>query len=220
MGKAAAAIAGGLKDVIFGRLTLLAIVNLVIAVTLTVLAAGALIRYLVPLIPDGGGWLAYVSTAGEFIASIAVVVLAIALSPAISMLVGGLLFDLAAERVEKKIGAPKARAVSIGEGLRNGVRIALPALAFNLLAIPLYFVPVLNAVVFYALNGFLMGREYATVTAVRHMSYADALALRKRHGAAVFLVGLACSIVPFFAPLVGASAMTRLVQSLHARPQA
>jgi hypothetical protein len=26
----------------------------------------------------------------------------------------------------------------------------------------------------------------------------------------VFLVGLACSIVPFIAPLIGASAMTRL----------
>ncbi len=216
MSNVVAAIAGGLKDVIFGRLTLLAIVNLVIAVTLTVLAAGALIRYVIPLIPDGGGWLAYVSTAGEFIASVAVVVLAIALSPAISMLVGGLLFDIAAERVEKKIGAPKARRVPIGEGIWNGARIALPALAFNLLAIPLYFVPVLNAVVFYTLNGFLMGREYATVAATRHMSYADAVMLRRRHGGAVFLVGLACSIVPFFAPLVGASAMTRLVQSLRA----
>jgi hypothetical protein len=48
------------------------------------------------------------------------------------------------------------------------------------------------------------------------MSFADAVALRRRHGASVFLVGLACSIIPFFAPLVGASAMTRLVQSLRA----
>jgi CysZ protein len=104
------AILGGLKDVIFGRLTLLAIGNLILAVTLTILAAGGLIQYVVPLIPDGGGWLANVSTAGEFVASVAVVVLAIALSPAISMLVGGLLFDLAAERVEKKIGAPVAQA--------------------------------------------------------------------------------------------------------------
>jgi hypothetical protein len=53
------------------------------------------------------------------------------------------------------------------------------------------------------------------------MSFGEAVALRKRHGASVFLVGLACSLVPFVAPLVGASAMTRLVQSLkaEARPQ-
>jgi CysZ protein len=216
MTKAFAAILGGLKDVIFGRLTGLAILNLVIAVTLTALAAGALIRYVVPLIPEGGGWLGYVSTAGEFVAGVAVIVLAVALSPAVSMLVGGVLFDIAAERVEKKIGAPKARAVPLHEGVLNGARIALPALAFNLIAIPFYFVPVVNAIVFYGLNGFLMGREYVTQAAARHMRYADAVALRKRHRLAVFLVGLACSIIPFVAPLVGASAMARLVNSLRA----
>ena len=103
----------------------------------------------------------------------------------------------------------------IQEGLLNGLRIALPALALNLVAIPLYFIPVVNAVTFYTLNGFLMGREYATVTAVRHMSYKDAVAFRKRFGLSVFMVGLACSLVPFVAPLVGASAMTRLIQSLR-----
>lgn len=213
MTRATTAILGGLKDVIFGRLTWLALINLVVAATITIFVARAGLQYLVPLIPDSGGWLGYVSMAGSFFASVVVVVLAIALSPAISMVVGGALFDIAAERVEKKIGASKARAVPIQEGLMNGVRIALPALAFNLLAIPLYFIPVVNAVTFYTLNGFLMGREYATITATRHMTYADALALRKRHGMEVFMVGLACSLVPFLAPLVGASAMTRLIQS-------
>lgn len=215
--RAFAAIAGGLKDVLFGRLTLLALLNLAVAVTLTVLAAGAVIRYVVPLIPDGSGWLANVSDAGEFLASVAVVVLAIALSPAISMVVGGVMFDFAAERVEKKIGAPKARAVPLHEGVWNGVRIALPALLLNLVVIPLYFVPVVNAIVFWGLNGFLMGREYATITAARHMSFAEATALRKRNGVSVFLVGLACSVIPFLAPLVGASAMTRLVQAIRSR---
>jgi uncharacterized protein involved in cysteine biosynthesis len=215
MTHAFAAILGGLKDVIFGRLTLLALANLVVAATVTALAAGALIRYLLPLIPEGGGWLGYLFTAGEVIAGAAVVVLAIALSPAISMVVGGVLFDFAAEQVEKKIGAPKARAVPLHEGVLNGVRIALPALALNLIAIPFYFVPVINAIVFYGLNGFLMGREYATITAARHMTYAEAVALRKRNGLSVFLVGLACSVIPFVAPLVGASAMSRLVQSIR-----
>jgi CysZ protein len=215
MRHAFAAILGGLKDVIFGRLTWLALINLVVAVTATVLLARAGLRYIVPLIPDSQGWLGYLTMAGSLAASVVVVVLAIALSPAISMIVGGVLFDFAAERVEKKIGAPKARAVPLHEGIWNGVRIALPALLFNLIAIPFYFIPGLNALVFYGLNGFLMGREYATIAAARHMSYADAVALRKRHGGAVFLVGLACSVIPFFAPLVGASAMTRLVQGLR-----
>jgi CysZ protein len=216
LSKVVAAIAGGLKDVFFGRLTLLALLNFLIAVTLTATAAWAIITHAVPLIPNGGGWVRYVSQGGELLASIVVVVLAVALSPAISMIVGGVLFfDIAADRVEKKIGAPKRRIVPVHQALWNNVRIALPALVLNLIAIPLYFIPVVNAIVFWSLNGFLMGREYATVVAARHMSYADAVKLRKRNGAAVFLVGLACSVIPFFAPLVGASAMTRLVQSLR-----
>jgi uncharacterized protein involved in cysteine biosynthesis len=209
------AILGGLKDVIFGRLTWLALINLIVAVTITVLLARAGLTYLVPLIPDSQGWLGYLTMAGSLAASVVVVVLAIALSPAISMVVGGVLFDFAAARVEKKIGAPQARNVPLTEGIWNGVRIAIPALLLNLIAIPLYFIPGVNALVFYGLNGFLMGREYSTITAARHMSYRDAVALRKRHGGAVFLVGLACSVIPFLAPLVGASAMTRLVQSLR-----
>jgi CysZ protein len=214
--RAMTAVLGGLKDVIFGRLTWLAIINLVVAATITFFAARAGLHYIVPLVPDASGWLGYISMAGSAVASFVVVVLAIALSPAISMVVGGVLFDFAAERVEKKINAPKARAVPPQEGVLNGMRIALPALALNLLVIPLYFIPIVNAVTFYTLNGFLMGREYATITAARHMSYADAVAFRKRHGGAVFMVGLACSIIPFVAPLVGASAMTRLVQSSRA----
>ncbi|MGE0743100.1 MAG: EI24 domain-containing protein [Hyphomonadaceae bacterium] len=215
MTKVFAAILAGLKDVVFGRLTWLALINLVVAATIVASAATAIIRTVVPLIPDGAGWLANVSVAGEFAASVAVIVVAIALSPAVSMVVGGVLFDYAAERVEKAIGAPPAQPVPLHQGVLNGVRIALPALALNLIAIPFYFIPVINALVFYSLNGFLMGREYATITAARYMSYADAVRLRKRNGLAVFLVGLACSFIPFFAPLVGASAMTRLVHTLR-----
>lgn len=217
MSKVVAAVAGGLKDVFFGRLTWMALLNFVIAVSLTATAAWATITYAVPLIPNGGGWVRYISQGGELLASVVVVVLAIALSPAISMIVGGVLFfDIAAERVEKKIGAPKGRFLPVHQALWNNVRIALPALVLNLVVIPLYFIPVVNAIVFWSLNGFLMGREYATVVAARHMSYADAVRLRKHNGAAVFFVGFACSVIPFFAPLVGASAMTRLVQSLRA----
>ncbi len=213
MTNAFAAILGGLKDVIFGRLTLLALLNLVVALTLTIGAATAIIRFVIPMIPDGAGWLGYLSTAGEVAASIAIAVLAIALSPAISMIVGGVLFDVAAERVEKKLGITGAQGVPLHQGLLNGLRIGIPALIVNLIVLPLYLIPVVNALVFYGLNGFLMGREYATQTAARRMAFSDAIALRKRKGLSVFLIGLACSFVPFFAPLVGASAMTRFVNS-------
>lgn len=213
MGKAISAIAGGLKDVLAGRLTLLALLNLLLAIALTAAAAWGAIRFLAPLIPDGSGWLESLASAGEFIASVAIIVLAVALSPAASMIVGGLLFDVAAERVEKAIGAPPGRMAPLHEGVFNGVRIALPALLLNLLAIPFYFIPGVNAVVFWSLNGFLMGREYFTLAGARRMPFRDAVRLRKRNGFSMFLVGLACSVIPFLAPLVAASAMTRLVHA-------
>lgn len=219
MTRAAGAILGGIRDVVSGRLTLFAVFNLILALALTGGGAFAIIRYGVPLIPEGEGWLSYASTAGEVAASLILVVLALVLSPAASMFVGGFLFDFAAERVEKAIGAPKARAVPLAEGILNGLKIALPALLLNILVIPLYFVPVVNVLVFVILNGALMGREYATLAAARQMSFKEAVRLRNRHGASVFLVGLACSVIPFFAPLVGAGAMVRLVQKLP-RPDA
>jgi uncharacterized protein involved in cysteine biosynthesis len=217
MGNALTAIAQALKDVIFGRLTLLALINLVLAGAITGSAAVAAIRYLVPLVPEGTGWLGFLFDATQFGLSIGAAVLAVALSPAASMFVGGLLFDFAAERVEKAIGAPPARKASLIEGVWNGLRIALPALFFNLLVAPLYLIPVVNAVVFYSLNGYLMGREYSMLAGARRMPFRDALKLRRSARFSVFLTGLACSVVPFIAPLIAASAMTRLVHSLAAR---
>lgn len=217
--RALGAILSGIGDLVFGRLTLFALLNLVIALALTGGAAYGVIRYILPLIPEGTGWLSYASSAGEIAAGVVLVIIAIALSPAASMFVGGFLFDFAAERVEKAIGAPKARAIPLGEGIANGLKIAVPALLLNLLVIPLYFIPGVNVAVFVLLNGILMGREYATLAAARQMSFREAVTLRNRHGVSVFLVGLACSVIPFFAPLVGASAMVRLVNKLP-RPDA
>ena len=53
MTRAMTAVLGGLKDVIFGRLTWLAIINLVIAATITFFAARAGLQYIVPLVPTG-----------------------------------------------------------------------------------------------------------------------------------------------------------------------
>jgi CysZ protein len=214
MTKALAAIGGALKDVLGGRLGWLALLCLVVAIAATIAAAWAALRFLLPLIPEGEGWLGYLWTAAEWLSGAGLVILSILLAPAVSMIVGGALFDVAAERVEKAIGAPAGRMVPLQEGLANGLRIGLPALFFNIIAIPLYFIPVVNLVVFFWLNGYLMGREYSALAAVRRMNWHEARALRRRAPLSVFLVGLACSFIPFIAPLVGASAMTRLIAAL------
>lgn len=213
---AATSILGGLGDVFRGRLAWLAALNLTVALVITAAAAWAVMHYLVPLIPDGAGWLNYLSRAGEVVAGVAVVVVALVLSPAVSMAVGGALFDVAAARIEKAVGLPEGRLVPIQDGVLNGLRIAWPALLLNLLALPLMFVPVVNLISFLGLNGYLMGREYFSLAALRRMPWAEARALRKRYALSIFLVGLFAAILPFVAPLFGAAAMTRMLRSRKA----
>lgn len=212
-----AAIGGGLKDVLGGRLGGLAFACFVLALAATIGAAWAAFRYLVPMIPEGEGWLAWVYNASEWLAGAGIVILSIVLAPGLSMFVGGVLFDVAAARVEKSVGLGEGRMVPLHEGLMNGLRIAWPALVLNIISLPLIFVPVVNIVWFLALNGYLMGREYFSLAAVRRMSWTEARALRARNSGAIFIVGVVAAIVPFFAPLFGASAMTRLINSLSAR---
>ncbi|MBS0384814.1 MAG: EI24 domain-containing protein [Proteobacteria bacterium] len=210
-----AAIGGAFGDILGGRLTLLAILNLVLAGAISGAGAVAAIHYLVPLIPHAAGWLGFLFDALRFIAGVGAWVLGIAISPAASMLIGGFLFDAAASRVEKAIGAPSPRKVGLAEGVWSGIRMATPTLLLNLLVLPLYVIPGINALVFVCINGYLMGRDFATTAAMRRMPFKDALKLRRSARFSVFVVGVACAVIPFLGPLVGASAMTRLVHSLR-----
>lgn len=211
---AANAIAGALKDIVSGRLTLLALFNLVLAGAISAGAVVAAIHYVTPLIPHATGLLGFGYDTARLLLGAGSIALGIAFSPAISMFVGGLLFDHAAARVEKAIGAPAARKVSLLEGLFTGLRMAIPSLLLNLLVAPLYLIPGINAAVFYVLNGYLMGRDYAMIAALRRMPFRDALKLRRSARISVFLVGVACAFIPFLGPLIGASGMTRLVNTL------
>ncbi|MET0182403.1 MAG: EI24 domain-containing protein [Caulobacterales bacterium] len=209
-----------MSDIFSSRLRWHALICVILAFAATIGAAWAAFTYLLPLIPEGAGALRWVFEAAQLLGGAAILVIAVLLAPAISMFLGGLLFDVAAERVESKVfpGQPKGRMVPLYEGIWNGLRIAIPALLLNLISLPLFFVPGIGFAWFLALNGYLMGREYSSLAALRAMNWRDARTLRKRAPFAVFIVGLICSIVPFVAPLLGAAAMTRLVKALSPQP--
>ena len=220
-----AALAGGLKDVLGGSLGLLALLCLLSTVIVTFGAAWGLYHLVAPWI-EARDWSVPIfrwdldaDAVLSFLAGVGIVIMAIVLAPAVSIFIGGFLFDIACERVEKSINAPPGRMVPIKEGVANGLRVALPALGLNIIAIPLYFIPVVNLVAFLWLNGYLMGREYAALVAVRRMTWEEARRFRRHAPVGVFLIGLACSVIPFVAPLVGASAMTRFVVARVAATQ-
>jgi uncharacterized protein involved in cysteine biosynthesis len=199
---------------IFGpRLGALALVCLALSAAIAVGAAWAGFAYLLPLLPDGEGVWRWLWGALSVLGGAAIVIVAIALTPAASAIIGGALFDVGAERIERCVfaGKPEGPGPPLPRALANGLRLAGPALLLNLLALPLLFVPVLNVVVFLALNGYLAGREHFVLVAQRHgLDWNAARAARRRQAGAVFAIGMAASLIPFVAPLYGAAAMTRL----------
>ena len=92
----------------------------------------------------------------------------------------------------------------------------------NLLALPFYLLPFVNIALFWVVNGYLIGREYFELVALRHLPFAEVAALRKRHRMRVFLAGVIIALfttVPLlnlFAPLFGTALMVHTYKRLAA----
>ena len=192
-GAALAAAAGGLGDVFAGPLFPMLLLCVATALAIGAAAVWTALTFIPPLIPDGTGWFAFADEAGTVLTGVAAVLLAFVLLAPVSIVTANILFDVIAERVERTrlAPAPVGKGMAPLTSLSAGLKIAGLALLLNVLAIPLYFVPVVNLAVFWCLNGFLMGREYFLLAALRHRSWEEAQALRARHPLTVFVGGLA-----------------------------
>lgn len=139
----------------------------------------------------------------------------------ITAAVAGLFLDDVAERVEREhypADRPGA-AVPLLKGLIYSARFFLIVLGLNLLMLPLIFVPVVNVVVWLGVNGYLLGREYFSLAAMRFHDESAATALRRSHRAAVFVAGLltaGLALLPF-ANLVTPLFATAFFVHLHKR---
>jgi uncharacterized protein involved in cysteine biosynthesis len=110
---------------------------------------------------------------------------------------------------------PPPRDVSLLETVGTALRLLGTALLLNLLALPLYFVPLLNLPVWLLLNGYLVGREYAELVGLRRLDPATFAVLRRqqrwvfwRSGAVIAFL-LTVPLVNLVAPIVGASFITQ-----------
>ena len=95
----------------------------------------------------------------------------------------------------------------------------------NILALPIYaillFLPPLNLVFYYVLNGYLVGREFYEMVAIRRMTPEEAIVLRKRFGGRVVIAGaiiVFCMTVPLLnllIPVLAAAAMVHIFESMR-----
>ena len=131
----------------------------------------------------------------------------------------GLFIDDVAAAVEQQDykGDVPGQPVALWPGLKAGLRFAGQALLLNLLALPLYIIAApLAPVSFYALNGYLLGREYFGQIGLRHAPLEQVQHLMAASRGRVFLAGLlgafllTVPVVNLLAPLLVAAAMVHV----------
>lgn len=143
----------------------------------------------------GIGWLdGTLGVAG----ALATMVLAFLFFPGMVQVISGLFADRVAEAVEARHypALGPARHQTVGEILADSLQFAAVSISLNLLALPFYLLlPGLNLLLFYGLNGYLLGREYAQMIAVRRFDRAGVKAFRKQNQGALFMAGVAIAVL-------------------------
>lgn len=167
----------------------------------------------------------WLDTIVDVLGSLAALFAAWALFPAVSMLLLGFFLDgivAAIERVHYP-DLPPSRRVGIGAMLASGIRLALIAVVVNLVLLPFYLFPGVNIVVYYGLNGYLVGREYFEPIALRRVDRRGMRALWQANRGRLVLAGAAIVFLlsmPFIdlaAPLIGAAFMLHLFEGMRRR---
>src|SRR5215207_372844 len=160
----------------------------------------------------------------DLLGAAAVLVLSWLLFPAVATMVMGLFLERIAAAVESLDypGQGPARAAPLTETVATTVRLMSLTVLLNLLALPVYLLaPGINFFVFLGLNGYLFGREYFEVVALRRLDPTAARAARRRFAGRVFAGGVIIAglfAVPFVnlvAPVVATAFMVHLFEGLR-----
>ncbi len=138
-----------------------------------------------------------------------------------------LFLDDVADAVEDKHfpQLSKAPRASFMTGLKDSARFLGVIVLANISALLLYvfFIP-FAPFIFWALNGFLLGREYFQLIALRRLSPAAARAMRRRYSVTIWIAGalmavpLSFPVINLLVPVLGAATFTHLFHRLHNEP--
>ncbi|HEV8015010.1 MAG TPA: EI24 domain-containing protein [Stellaceae bacterium] len=174
------------------------------------------------------GW-HWLNIAIDILGSVAALFVAWLMFPTMAILILGFFLEriIAAIEARHYPDLPPPRAIGIGQSIASAVRLALLALVLNLLVLPLYlFLPVANVVLFFAINGYLVGREYFEAVACRRLDHGAVQAMWRRQRARLVVAGaviallLSIPIVNLAAPLIGVAFMLHLFERFRRAPTA
>ncbi|WP_448192111.1 EI24 domain-containing protein [Azospirillum sp. sgz301742] len=146
------------------------------------------------------------------------------LFPAVVATLASFLLEEVVRAVERRHypHLPEPLRASTAEEVTTALRFLAVVVLVNLLALPLYLLlPGINLVVYYTVNGYLLGREYFELVANRRLGRRDAALMRKTRPLKPFLAGVTIaflSTVPLLnllAPVIASAFMVHVFQSMN-----
>ncbi|MEP1538877.1 MAG: EI24 domain-containing protein [Paracoccaceae bacterium] len=151
-------------------------------------------------------------------------VLSIFLMVPVASAITSLFLDEVAQAVEDKHypDLPAVAPVPFGDALRDTLNFLGVLIGANVLAIALYLIfSPLTPFIFWGLNGFLLGREYFTLAAMRRVGRKGAHELRKQNTGTIWFAGtlmaipLSIPLVNLIIPILGAATFTHIFHAVY-----
>lgn len=198
------------------------------ALALTVLLLAGLTWAVQVMLPDSIslpfiGEIGFLTNVFSGFILIAMIVLSVFLMVPVASLFTGFFLDRIAEAVEAKHYPHLDRVppVPVTDQVLDSLRFLVLIILVNLLALVVYlFSFVFAPLIFWALNGILLGREYFQLVAMRRVGRAEANVLRRMYRGEIWLAGflmaipLTVPVLNLLVPIVGAATFTHLYHRL------
>ncbi len=151
-------------------------------------------------------------------------ILSVFLMIPVASAITSLFLDDVAQAVEDKHfpTLPAINRLSFWDSVKDTVNFLGILIGANIAAFVLYVsLPFLAIPIFFALNGFLLGREYFQIAAMRRIGRDAAKALRRKHQGTIWLAGclmalpLSIPLINLIIPILGAATFTHLFHRLR-----
>lgn len=166
------------------------------------------------------GWL---DTVVDVLGGLGALVLTWILFPAAIIALSGLMLDSVAAAVDRRYypRLPPGREQTVLEGVLSSLKFLALVVLLNLAILPFLLLGPLYPIIYYTVNGYLVGREYYELVSYRRVDKDAARYLRSSNSLRLFVAGVTIvflSTIPFvnlLAPVVATAFMVHLFEQLR-----
>jgi uncharacterized protein involved in cysteine biosynthesis len=215
-----------LSDPRLRRVVKLGVVGALLCYALLVAGMWLGLGALAERLPADQSWVGWAVAGLVVTGKLGLVVVPLLLFPALATTVSSFMLEQVADAVEARhypeLNWPRPQRWP--EMLGTTLRFLAAAVVINLLALPFYLALLftgLTLIAFYAVNGYLLGREYFEVVALRRLTPAEARLLFRNRLGKLWLAGamitflFSVPVLNLAAPVIATAFMVHVFQSLQ-----